>query len=195
MPPTRTRPRWQLPDRRINPWWWLAAGALIVWGDLLGGLQFFPVLYVVPVALAAWFSGAWPAVALATIIPAVRLMFAWRETAQIGAVGPFVLETLARGVVILFLGLWLARLAELERALERRVRVLEGLLPICAFCKKIRNDGGDWERVETYISHRSEAEFTHGLCPACCETHYGEMMSEGNTKIHEGTKTHEGTKV
>ena len=91
---------------------------------------------------------------------------------------PLVLETLARGIVVLFLGLWLARLAELERALERRVRVLEGLLPICSFCKKIRNDSGDWERLEAYITHRSDASFSHGVCPVCWEAHYAGDMAE-----------------
>lgn len=57
-------------------------------------------------------------------------------------------------------------LQELQEA-QSRLRVLDGLLPICATCKKIRNEQGAWEPVEVYITHRSEAEFTHGICPAC----------------------------
>ena len=52
------------------------------------------------------------------------------------------------------------------------MKVLEGLLPICAFCKNIRNDKGEWERMEGYISRRSEAEFSHGICPSCSDKHY-----------------------
>ena len=56
-----------------------------------------------------------------------------------------------------------------EHALHRRVEQLEGLLPICAFCKSIRNKAGNWEPIETYISERSHATFSHGICPDCSE--------------------------
>ncbi|MBP1628667.1 MAG: hypothetical protein H6Q00_3142 [Holophagaceae bacterium] len=59
-------------------------------------------------------------------------------------------------------------LQHLRQAL-REVQTLSGLIPICAHCKKIRNDGGYWEQVESYIQARSEAEFTHGICPECSE--------------------------
>lgn len=50
---------------------------------------------------------------------------------------------------------------------QSRIRVLDGLLPICATCKKIRNDLGNWEQMEVYITRRSEAAFSHGICPDC----------------------------
>lgn len=55
---------------------------------------------------------------------------------------------------------------ELEEALAK-VKTLEGLLPICAWCKKVRNDTGYWEQIERYISAHSNAAFTHGVCPEC----------------------------
>lgn len=57
-------------------------------------------------------------------------------------------------------------IAELEESLAR-VRTLEGLLPICATCKNIRDDRGEWQRIESYIASRTGATFTHGLCPIC----------------------------
>ena len=48
-----------------------------------------------------------------------------------------------------------------------KVKKLAGMLPICASCKKIRNDEGYWEQIEAYIRDHSEAEFTHGICPEC----------------------------
>jgi two-component system cell cycle sensor histidine kinase/response regulator CckA len=65
---------------------------------------------------------------------------------------------------------------ELKEALKR-VKTLNGLLPICASCKKIRNDGGYWEQVESYIRSRSNAEFTHGICPDCVRSLYPEYQS------------------
>jgi hypothetical protein len=61
---------------------------------------------------------------------------------------------------------------ELQEALEE-VKKLSGLLPICSNCKKIRDDQGYWNRIETYISSHSEADFSHGLCPDCSENIYG----------------------
>jgi len=58
------------------------------------------------------------------------------------------------------------RTQELEQAL-REVKVLRGFIPICASCKKIRNDRGYWQLVEAYIREHSEAEFSHGICPDC----------------------------
>lgn len=55
---------------------------------------------------------------------------------------------------------------ELKEALEE-IKTLNGILPICSYCKQIRNDEGYWQQVEEYISEHSEAIFSHGVCPAC----------------------------
>jgi DNA-binding response OmpR family regulator len=55
---------------------------------------------------------------------------------------------------------------ELEQALEE-IKTLNGILPICSYCKQIRNDEGYWQQVEEYISEHSEAMFSHGVCPTC----------------------------
>jgi hypothetical protein len=173
-----TRPWWLLPPGRINPLWWIALGAGMLVIDHFGGpAAQYPVMYAVPVVLAAWYSGEWPALALAISVPLLRLVFLVAQTAAPIDVR-LLLLTLFRGVIIAFLGIWFTRLADLERALERRVKVLEGMLAICAFCKKIRNEAGDWEQLEGFISRKSEAEFSHGVCPACSETHYPGMMDE-----------------
>jgi sigma-B regulation protein RsbU (phosphoserine phosphatase) len=61
------------------------------------------------------------------------------------------------------------QVAVLEEAL-RRVKQLQGLLPICCYCKCIRNDRNYWQRVEEYIGEHSSARFSHGICPNCFET-------------------------
>jgi hypothetical protein len=68
-------------------------------------------------------------------------------------------------------------IAELQAALAE-VKTLSGLLPICANCKKIRDDRGYWLQVERYIQEHSEAEFTHGLCPDCAQQLYPEFFAE-----------------
>ncbi|NOY70294.1 MAG: DUF3365 domain-containing protein [Deltaproteobacteria bacterium] len=66
---------------------------------------------------------------------------------------------------------------KLEKSLEE-VKTLKGFIPICSSCKKIRNDGGYWEQIEKYISERSDAEFSHGICPDCMEKLYPEYAEE-----------------
>jgi hypothetical protein len=60
---------------------------------------------------------------------------------------------------------------QLQEALAQ-VKTLRGLLPICASCKKVRDDRGYWSQIETYIGNHSEAEFTHGICPECAKKLY-----------------------
>ncbi len=66
---------------------------------------------------------------------------------------------------------------ELQRALKE-VKVLRGLIPICASCKKIRNDGGFWQQLEEYLGEHSEAEFSHGLCQPCIKKLYPGVYQE-----------------
>lgn len=63
---------------------------------------------------------------------------------------------------------------ELKDALVN-VKTLSGMLPICASCKKIRDDKGYWKQIETYISGHSEVLFSHGLCPDCAKKAYQEL--------------------
>jgi len=58
------------------------------------------------------------------------------------------------------------RVTELQAALSN-VKQLHGLLPICSYCKRIRGDDQYWQQVESYIADRSEAQFSHGICPSC----------------------------
>ncbi|MBF0120040.1 MAG: hypothetical protein HQK79_14490 [Desulfobacterales bacterium] len=67
---------------------------------------------------------------------------------------------------------------ELQKANEfinEKVKILEGVLPICASCKKIRDDKGDWHQFESYISKHTSTEFTHGLCPTCSKKLYPKL--------------------
>jgi hypothetical protein len=63
---------------------------------------------------------------------------------------------------------------DLQAALSK-VKQLSGLLPICASCKKIRDDKGSWNQIEQYIHEHSEAQFSHGICEDCVEKHYPEV--------------------
>ncbi|WP_221029255.1 PAS domain-containing protein [Actomonas aquatica] len=81
-------------------------------------------------------------------------------------------------------------LEELRDALNQ-VKTLSGFLPICASCKKIRDDGGYWTQLEAYISEHSEAEFSHGICPDCADR----FMAEFRETIATETRSRRGQDV
>lgn len=79
------------------------------------------------------------------------------------------------------------RVKELEGALAH-VKQLQGILPICSYCKKIRSDQDYWQTVESYIADHSEAEFSHGICPACYETTVKEQLDSFRALTSERSK-------
>jgi hypothetical protein len=79
------------------------------------------------------------------------------------------------GITWLAHQLYQARLRA-EVAMEQ-VRTLTGLLPICAWCKKIRNEDGQWQQMEQYVSARTDATFTHGLCTECAKRMEAETLA------------------
>ena len=77
------------------------------------------------------------------------------------------------------------KVAELQEALDN-IRTLKGLIPICANCKKIRDDAGYWNTLEAYIQKHSDAKFSHGMCPSCMDEFYG------NENWYKGMKDNKG---
>ena len=71
----------------------------------------------------------------------------------------------------------LLRTQALEQAM-REVKVLRGLIPICAKCKRIRTDTGDWQQLEEYIQNHSEVEFSHGFCQGCMKEIYPQVFKD-----------------
>ncbi len=155
----------------------LAVTAIVLLVDYVAGKPFqFPILYVVPVAMAAWNESSVLAYALSLLLPLARIgfHFPWGETRSLG----FAIFNGATRIVALSLYAYLILAAARHtRELRRRVTVLEGTLPICASCKKIRGEGGEYVEIETYITQHSQASFTHGLCKACAKALYPDHTS------------------
>jgi uncharacterized PurR-regulated membrane protein YhhQ (DUF165 family) len=74
--------------------------------------------------------------------------------------------------------------AALQKALSE-VKTLRGLIPICAGCKKIRDDKGFWEKIESYLSRHSDAAFSHGMCPDCLKLYYPDLLVPGDEATSE----------
>ncbi len=146
--------------------------------DYLTGYEIsVSALYLAPISLAAWYGGQ-----ISGFIVSVTGAAAWL-LADIGAGHSFSHPALPLWNAAILLALFfvvaviLARfrisndrqaklVGELREALDN-AKVLRGMIPICAWCKKIRDDKGYWDEVEAYFTKNSEAIFTHGMCPAC----------------------------
>jgi K+-sensing histidine kinase KdpD len=180
--PRLEKPWWLLPLGRLQPMWWIGIGAALVAMDyLLGPASQFPVIYVIPVTLAAWYSGKRPALAMAIAVPLLHIVFLATLWRQSDSVATLVAQTAMRGAVIIVMALWFARLSAHEQELNQRVETLEGLLRICSFCRKIRNEDGAWQPLERFVAERSNTRFSHGMCPTCQKTHYPAFQDDGAT--------------
>ena len=92
---------------------------------------------------------------------------------------PNLIELVERGMFVFLsflVGIYASSLIMKLRKANEEIKTLNGLLPICASCKKIRDKNDNWQQVEVYIRDRSEVEFTHGICPECMEKLYGDKF-------------------
>jgi hypothetical protein len=144
---------------------------------LIGPYIIFPITFIIPVAVSAWFCRSGYAYSLAIIQPLIRLGFAfdWQPP---WSVSISILNTAIRIAVLVSFAYLISRTARQTRELARRLHLLEGMLPICSLCKKIRDERGDWQPVEIYVSNRSEALFSHSLCPDCLKRDYRHVQPD-----------------
>ncbi len=153
------------------PWMWLGFSAVVLGLDYrLGPFVHLSILFVLPVAAAAWHRGLKYALPLAFLLPCFRLLFY--------ALWDAPLIWIEAGISCLVRVVVLATIAGMTAHLRRQaneIRLLRGLLPICMHCKKIRDTQGAWEPIEKYISSQTEARFSHGLCPDCLKKYYGDV--------------------
>ena len=134
------------------------------------------LLYLVPLTLAAWSGRARLALVIALALPVLRLSYfvfdVWEPT---GTFAHVVLNAVVRAAVLLAVAL-LIRRARRVGELETEVARLRGMLPICMYCKRIQDGEGQWQPVEQYVGDRSDAAFTHRVCPYCTDAHRGVFL-------------------
>ncbi|MBU0993929.1 MAG: hypothetical protein KJ737_15650 [Proteobacteria bacterium] len=159
----------------------LAVAVLLI--DYITGKHIeFPIFYALPVGLAAWGGLKILSSALAVILPLTRVgfHFLWHETQSFFSIVMNVPVTILALMLYAYL---VERTAWQTHALEKKVRILEGRLPICASCKKIRNEKGEYEQMEKYVTEHSEASFSHGICPDCAEKLYPDYVKKKNKSV------------
>jgi hypothetical protein len=146
--------------------------------DFLTGVDIgVAVLYLVPISFVTWFHSKRAGYIMSVVSISTTVLSDWLGGKIYRNVPVETWNSLVHFGFFVVVAFLLARLkfelderakviGELKRALEE-IKTLSGLLPMCAWCKKIRDDGGYWKQVEQYVSEHTEAEFTHGICPDC----------------------------
>jgi hypothetical protein len=162
-------------EMNVRPYHWILAVLVVVVGDYLTGplLHSALLFYLIPVAMAAWSARTrWPSLAIALLWPLLRLgvvdLWGWPWPVWV---------TVEDSILDAILSAGFASLIWQLRNQGRTIRTLQGLLPMCGFCKRIRTPEG-WQRVEVYILDHSEARITHTFCPECGRIHYGHLFEE-----------------
>jgi hypothetical protein len=149
------------------PHWIAIAAAILLLDYVTGPFIQFTILFVIPVALATATHGRVGGIAVAVLLPLLRLsLYFWW-----GLPDFFSLELLDTGTDIVVLAGFSLLIHEIVRQ-QREIRVLQGMLPICAFCKRIRDEKRGWQQLESFITERSAAQFSHTLCQECIQKHY-----------------------
>jgi hypothetical protein len=160
--------------------WWLlllTLSVVVLFFDIVTGPYIqFPILFVVPVGLAGWYLGRRAGIWFAVALVALRLLIVLEFEAHVTPAWAALVNATIRVSLLVALALLLDMVSRQKATLAERVEALEGILPICSFCKKIRKPDGSWEQIESYVSHRSPARFSHGFCEECGRIHYGEYL-------------------
>ena len=163
-------------DRPVFSCFLLASIVLIL--DFITGQEiYFPIVYALPVGVAAWHNKKYLAYALAILLPLARISyhFLWNDNQSLPSV---LLNPPIKILSLLFYAYLIDRVSWQKKKLEEELLALEGILPMCASCRKIRNENGQYEPLEKFVVEHSKASFSHGICPECAKKLYPDIYDK-----------------
>ncbi|MFZ4599819.1 MAG: hypothetical protein ACOYNN_14340 [Terrimicrobiaceae bacterium] len=159
-----------------QPWLPFLLAVIFIAADFLSGPYIqFPVLFVLPVALAAWFGGFRNGAALAVGQPFLNLAIAFLTATGIPGMPPILMAANAgiRASVLVLLAYFVSRTSRQRRELERRVGLLRSEIPTCITCGKAEDEQKQWIPLSLYIARHTGAHFSNAICPVCSKQKYG----------------------
>ncbi|MBF0467461.1 MAG: hypothetical protein HQK61_01015 [Desulfamplus sp.] len=139
----------------------------------------FPIAYALPVGMSAWRQRRGLAYAMAILLPLARVLFYFPWNAM-QFIYTAALNAPITVLVLMIYAYLVDRTSWQTEELEKELKRLEGILPICASCKKIRNEAGEYEQMEKYVTEHSQASFSHGICPECAKILYPDYFKHKN---------------
>jgi hypothetical protein len=163
-----------LSSTKFQPVYWVGLSVLILAANLNTDPYLdFPVLFIIPVLLASWYSGRRWGLALAIAMPLVRLFF----TVVVWDVPWTTVHSIVNASIRITVFSTFAILTDMLQQQQYRIKVLEGLIPICHNCKRIRDGENHWLPIDVYLNQRAGAIFLQGICSDCLKL-LGSQMSE-----------------
>lgn len=166
-------------ENSFSPIFWIGISIILLVADYFAGpfIQ-FPITYLIPISLAAWYNGRSWGLAFAFIMPLVRLYFNLALWTIPWTYIEASINCINRIVIFTLFVLLISRIAKQTSELTKEVHILSGLLPICSYCKKIKDESNQWQPIEHYVTQHSDALFTHGICPECAEKYYSQYLKK-----------------
>ena len=149
-----------------------AASVLVLLLDFLAApLISFPIAFILPLSILAW----WYPLRVAIVLGIAMMIVRTANRILWGVTIPHLMlheltDNVVYLVVVIIIICLIAQVAQ-RRPLLQKLASLPEILPICAYCKKIRGEDSQWEEIESYITRQTESTFSHGICPACIETY------------------------
>ncbi len=156
------------------------------------------IFYLMPISYTTWFIGKKTGIVFSTW-PAITMLYSVIVSGKNYGNSPseiwniamylafFIIVTLLLSKLRITLQQRAGLITKLQNALNA-VKELSGILPICANCKKIRDDEGYWHDVDVYISRHTKAEFTHGICKECANKLYPSLFDKIEKGVYRGAK-------
>jgi hypothetical protein len=161
------RRAWRSRGKPSHALYWSALSLVVLALDYaMGPVIQFPAAFVLPVSLAAWWSGRLWGLLLAVLLPLARLHVVWVSNPPWTMVEATINAVIRMGVLGM-LAVLVDRVAVQREALSRRVELLEGVLPVCAVCKRVRDEEARWHPIERYLLMRSTERGRPEVCPDC----------------------------
>jgi len=159
-----------------NPFFSILLALIILYLDYITGPAIqFPVLFIIPVILITCYNDLWWGLFLSVLLPVVSIyyVFLWNESTRVIFI---IINLIIRVIIFIFITFLINIVKKQKRELSERINNLESFLPICSFCKKIRDEKNHWHNIESYISGKTSTEFSHSICPDCAKKYYKDFI-------------------
>ncbi len=161
-----------------SPAFSLVIAVTILYLDYVTGPEIqFPVLFIIPVIMVTWYNNFYWGIIFSILLPvgSIYCIYLWGENPSTSIVA---VNTLIRIIILLIITYLIKIVKRQQEQLSERINNLEKFLPICSFCKKIRDKDNSWHQIESYITEKTDTEFSHSICPDCAEKHYGKFLKK-----------------
>lgn len=158
-------------------YWFGMALVILVFDYRTGPFIQFPITYILPVSFATWYSGLKWGLLLATVLPLVRLYFTTLWIAPWSFTDSAINAAIRIAVLVGF-AILINRVSQQTKKLSYEVEALEGILPTCGLCKKVRDEEGNWHTKEDYINKDPGTRLYRRFCPKCGEQCWNTAISK-----------------